>query len=276
MPPPILPNPTARFSNRVCDYVRYRPGYPAEVVTLLQQEYGLTPDAVVADVGSGTGLLTQLFLKNGNVVYGVEPNQEMRLAGEEFLAEYPNFQSIAATAESTQLPERSVDILAAGQAFHWFQQEAAKKEFQRILKPNGIVVLIWNVRRTDATPFLREYEALLAEFGAEYTEVIHRTITNTATDDGARDIQNFFTPEYYRKHIIPDNFQHFDAEGLIGRARSASYMPAPGDPRFNEAIQALQELFNRHQQNGKVRVEYDTELHVGWWGQGRAAKEGRR
>lgn len=258
---PKVSDATTRFSNRVHDYVRYRPGYPSQVITLLQQQYGLTPELVVADVGSGTGLLTRLFLDNGNIVYAIEPNQEMRLAGEELLAGYANFRSISAAAESTTLPEQSMDVIVAGQAFHWFDHAATQKEFQRVLKPNGIVALVWNVRRADATPFLRDYEALLAEFGAEYTHAIHRTIT----DGDSRDVEEFFTSGCYNKQTIPDNFQFFDADGLIGRALSASYMPAAGEPRFNEAVQALQQLFDRHQQDGKVRVEYDTEVHVGWW-----------
>lgn len=256
-----VPDARTRFSNRVADYVRYRPGYPPQVLHLLRQ-FGLAPESTVADVGSGTGLLTQLFLENGNTVYGVEPNQEMRLAGEELLARFPNFRSVAAAAEATTLPNNSVDLIAVGQAFHWFNPEPTRAEFRRILKPNGVVALVWNIRRTTGTPFLRDYEALLAEFGAEYTHVIHRTIT----DGGARDLEDFFAPGCYRKQIIPDNFQHFDSEGLIGRARSASYMPTAGDPRLDEAIKALQELFNQHQRQGVVRVEYDTEVHVGWWG----------
>lgn len=266
----MQPNPTTRFSNRVHDYVRYRPGYPSQIVTLLCQQYRVSPNTVVADIGSGTGLLARLFLDNGNPVYGIEPNQEMRLAGEEFLATYPNFRSVPATAESTTLPDHSVGLITAGQAFHWFDPVPTQKEFRRILEPNGLVALVWNVRRTDATPFLREYESLLATFGSEYTTVIHRTIT----DGGARDVEGFFAPGCYRKHTIPDNFQYFDADGLIGRARSASYMPAQGDPRLGAATQALQALFHRHQQHGTVRVEYDTEIHIGWWGNEPAEQEG--
>src|SRR6266446_9260655 len=110
--------PTERFSNRVENYIRYRPGYPKEIIELLKAECGLFPQSVVADAGSGTGLLAKLFLENGNLVFGIEPNREMRAAGERLLQAYPRFTSIAGTAEATTLPGQSVDFVTAGQAFH--------------------------------------------------------------------------------------------------------------------------------------------------------------
>jgi len=136
-----------RFSNRVADYVRYRPGYPAALFDLLRVECAFTSNHAVADVGSGTGLLTKLFLENGNRVFGVEPNQEMRRAGEEFLHSFPKFTSVAGSAEATTLGDASVDFVTAGQAFHWFDPQAARREFLRILKTNGWVVIAWNDRR---------------------------------------------------------------------------------------------------------------------------------
>ncbi|HEX8686675.1 MAG TPA: class I SAM-dependent methyltransferase, partial [Pyrinomonadaceae bacterium] len=164
-------DPTTRFSSRVADYVKYRPGYPAEVLRLLEAECGLTAESVVADVGSGTGLLSELFLKNGNRVYGVEPNAEMREAGERLLAAYANFVSVDGRAEATTLEDGSVDFVTAGQAFHWFDPAGARREFARILRPGGWVVLAWNDRRTAGTPFLEGYERLLLEYGTDYREV---------------------------------------------------------------------------------------------------------
>src|SRR5256885_16806379 len=156
-----------RFSNRVADYVRYRPGYPPAVLDLLRAECSLRPGHVIADIGSGTGLLSELFLKNGNRVYGVEPNEAMRQAGEEYLAAYDGFSSIEGSAESTTLDDASVDFVTAGQAFHWFQQEAARTEFRRILKPDGWIVVAWNDRQME-TPFASAYEDLLVKYGTDY------------------------------------------------------------------------------------------------------------
>src|SRR5215469_16795520 len=136
-----------RFSNRVTDYARYRPSYPPELLDLLRMECGLQHEQNIADIGSGTGLLTKLFLENGNRVFGVEPNGEMRSAGEEVLRGYPNFTSIDGSAEATTLADSSVDFISAGQAFHWFDVELARGEFRRILKPGGWVVIVWQDRR---------------------------------------------------------------------------------------------------------------------------------
>src|SRR5229473_3113962 len=150
-----------RFSTKVADYVRYRPSYPAAVVDLLRADCGLRSEHVVADVGSGTGILAKLFLENGNHVFGVEPNDEMRFAGEEFLSAVKNFSSVAGSAEATTLPDASVDFVSVAQAFHWFEPAATRREFLRILRPEGTVVIVWNDRELDTTQFLRDYEALL-------------------------------------------------------------------------------------------------------------------
>jgi len=150
-------NATSRFSSRVEDYVRYRPGYPREVITLLTTECGLTAESVVADIASGTGIFTRLLVENGNRVFGVEPNREMRAAGEQFLKAYGQFTSVAGSAEATTLAAQSVDMITAAQAAHWFERAKARGEFVRILKPGGWLVLLWNERKTDGTPFLRDY-----------------------------------------------------------------------------------------------------------------------
>jgi SAM-dependent methyltransferase len=155
-----MTNPTQRFSSRVTNYVKYRPSYPAAIIGLLMAECGLMTDSIVTDIGSGTGLLAKLFLKVGKHVLGIEPNREMREAGEQLLRGYERFSSIAATAEATTLPEHSVDFIPAEQAFHWFDEARVGAEFARILKPNGWIVLIWNERRLASTPFLRAYEQL--------------------------------------------------------------------------------------------------------------------
>src|SRR3974390_1220982 len=129
----MSPAPTARFSARVGTYVRYRPGYPAEVLELLRRECGLKPQHVVADIASGTGLFTRLLLENGNRVFAVEPNQHMREAGARFLGKHEKLTSVAGTAEDTTLPSASVDLVTAAQAAHWFDRVRARPEFARIL-----------------------------------------------------------------------------------------------------------------------------------------------
>jgi ubiquinone/menaquinone biosynthesis C-methylase UbiE len=167
---------TERFSSRVDNYVRYRPHYPKAVLESLQTNCGLTETSVIADVASGTGILTELFLQNGNVVYGVEPNHEMREAAEGLLKRYSQFRSIAGTAEETTLPETSVDFVTVGQAFHWFEIEKARQEFKRILKPQGCVALVWNERK-DSSPLDHAYEQLVQTYSDDYAEVHHKKLT---------------------------------------------------------------------------------------------------
>ena len=244
-----------RFSNRVTDYVRYRPGYPAEILPLLQTWTHFRPEHVVADIGSGTGLLSKLFVDFGNRVFGVEPNAEMRAAGEEFLDAYPNFTSIAGSAEATTLPSDSVDFVAAGQAFHWFQMPAARNEFHRILKPGGRVLVIWNERLLDETAFLREYEELLNRFGTDYSKV-------SESYPRAEQMLEFYGANEFTSHALP-NFQEFDFEGLSGRLRSSSYAPPPGHPQFEPMMKELRRLFDAHHQGGVVRMDYRTRVYAG-------------
>ena len=243
---------TERFSNRVADYVRYRPGYPDAIVETLREKAGLEADAVVADIGSGTGISSELFLRNGLRVYAVEPNDAMRDAAEEWLSGRDGFQSVNGTADATGLPDRSVDLVAAGQAFHWFDREGARREFQRILRdPRGPVALFWNSRRTDDTPFLREYEALLHEFATDYANVNHRNIDHAS-------LAAFFGRDFERV-VIPTE-QHFDFAGLAGRLLSSSYAPAPGHPRHDPMLARLRAIFDARSVDGRVSFLYDTEL----------------
>ena len=244
-----------RFSSRVADYVRYRPGYPAEILPLLQTWTNFRVGHTIADIGSGTGLLSKLFLDFGNRVLGVEPNAEMRAAGEEFLGGYPNFTSVAGSAEATTLPSGSVDFVAAGQAFHWFQMPAARNEFHRILKSEGRVLVIWNERLLDETAFLREYEALLLRFGTDYARV-------NESYPRAEQMLEFFGATDFTSHSLP-NFQEFDFDGLSGRLRSSSYAPPPGHPQFEPMMKELRQLYDAHQRRGVVRMEYRTRVYAG-------------
>ena len=246
---------TRRFSTRVADYVKYRPGYPSNVLRLLEDECGLDPASVVADVGSGTGILSELFLKHGNRVYGVEPNREMREAGERLLAAYPDFVSIDGRAEETTLDDESVDFVTAGQAFHWFDPPRACREFKRILRPGGWVILVWNDRRTAGTPLFEDYERLLLEYGTDYKEVSVKYAEESM-------LAALYGPSEIRTKSF-DNEQVFDFDGLRGRLTSSSYSPRPGHPNFDPMMRELESLFRRHERDGRVVVAYDTKVFYG-------------
>lgn len=243
-----------RFNNRVDNYVRYRPDYPKDIIECLKDEIGLSSTSVIADVGSGTGISSKLFLDESCFVYGVEPNKIMRNAAAEFLSAYGNFKNINGNAEQTTLENESVDFVVAGQAFHWFKADKFKEESKRILKPDGYVVLIWNERQLDTTPFLKDYEKLLLEYGTDYKEVRHDNYERIK-------IENFFDKGFV-KRAFP-NAQHLDFDGLKGRLMSASYMPSESHQRFQEVIDELQNLFAKHQEDGKVKILYDTNIFYG-------------
>jgi SAM-dependent methyltransferase len=244
--------PTARFSGRVEDYVRYRPGYPPEVVALLGGECDLKPAHVIADIASGTGAFTRLLLENGNQVFAVEPNTEMREAGNRLLQSFNKLKPVAGTAEDTTLHSASVDFVTAAQAAHWFDRHRARTEFVRILKPGGWCVLIWNERRTAATPFLRDYEQLLLTYGTDYKEVRHERTTAT--------IHDFFAPAPYRERVF-ELRQRFDFEGTAGRLLSSSYAPLAGHPNHSPMMAELQRIFRAHAQQGMVHFEYNTRVY---------------
>ncbi len=247
-----------RFSNRVADYVRYRPGYPTAVLDLLRTDCGLRPDHVVADIGSGTGILSKLFLENGNRVFGVEPNPEMRQAGEEFLSNFQNFISVAASAEATALSGATIDFVTAAQAFHWFDPQTARREFTRILKPGGWVVILWNDRRMEEAQLTREYEGLLERFGIDYKRV------KDAYPE-SKDISSFFAGDVFCARDLPNN-QTLDWEGFRGRLRSSSFAPTEDHPNYAPMMAELERIYRAHQRDGFVRMEYFTRVYFGQLG----------
>ncbi|MGN6569382.1 MAG: class I SAM-dependent methyltransferase [Flavipsychrobacter sp.] len=244
----------SRFSNRVADYVRYRPGYPTDIIQFLQQQYGLATGILVADIGAGTGISAEMFLKTGYQVIAIEPNKEMREKAIELLQDYRGFEAVDGAAEQTGLDDNSIDAIVCGQAFHWFDALKAKKEFKRILKPGGLVVLIWNERRT-GTMFEKEYDELIVKHARDYVKVDHRNISD-------EHIAAFFNPEPFELKVI-ENSQVFDYEGLEGRLLSSSYMPQRDDAGYAGMTKDLKELFERYQGNGKVTIYYDTKVYVG-------------
>jgi len=225
------------------------------VLETLQISCDLIPTSVIADIGSGTGILSELFLQNGNPVYAIEPNREMREAGKQLLQGHPNFHSIDGRAEATTLSDQSVDFVTAGQAYHWFDQSQARTEFQRILKPDGWVVLVWNDRNIGGTPFLEAYEQLLIDYATDYQEVTNKQVVDDT-------LTKFYGLTGYHIRTFP-NAQSFDFPSLRGRLLSSSYSPLPGHPNHEPLLAALEKIFETHQVNGRVTFAYTTQVFYG-------------
>jgi ubiquinone/menaquinone biosynthesis C-methylase UbiE len=247
----IALHPTTRFSDRVENYVKYRPSYPAEIITFLEKYYNLRNDRRIADIGSGTGIFSELFLRAGYPVIGIEPNDHMRKAAEIRLSNYSGFSSRKHRAEQTGLKTHSLDFITVAQAFHWMDPVQTKKEFFRILKPEGHIVLAWNLRLRHS-PFLQSYHALRQKFAIDYKE-------NKMVDEER--IHIFFHPMLVRVHSFP-NIQQLDFEALKGQLLSASYMPLPGHPSYSAMINELISLFIEHNENGLVKMEFETKLFI--------------
>jgi SAM-dependent methyltransferase len=259
-------NSTERFSNRVEHYVKYRPHYPEALLAALREHIGLTPQHTIADIGSGTGISCELFLRSGNTVYGIEPNTAMREAGEKYLSAFPSFRSIDGTAEATTLPDASIDHIIAGQAFHWFDVDRSKAEFRRILKPRGWIALFWNDRQTDTTPFLIDYEKLLLQFGTDYVVINHKN-AHSAPDASIKDsngsrVAQFFAPNPVIELTFENNIQ-MDYDGLKGRLLSSSYVPAEGEANYDAMLAALEKLFARFEHQGQIEMRYTTLMYLG-------------
>ena len=242
-------NPKSRFSNRVENYVKYRPDYPKEIIKFLSDTIGLAKGHIIADIGSGTGISSKIFLDNENKIYGIEPNAEMRVAGENYLSDYTNFHSIQASSEDTKLESESIDMIISGQAFHWFEPEATKKEFLRILKPDGYVVIFSNRRKPSNSQFMSDYTELISK----YSQKEFNYPLNT-------DLPNFFSLKPIHEVIFP-NIQVFNLERLKGDLASYSYIPSEEDPRFNSMISEFQLLFEKYSNNGILNFDYETVLY---------------
>ena len=250
------PDATTRFSSRVADYVRYRPGYPPALLDWLHGEIGVPTSARVADIGAGTGISTRLFLESGHPVIAVEPNAPMRDAAAQWLLPaFPALELVDGTAEATTLPDGDIDLVSAAQAFHWFDTDAVHREWARILRPGGLALVYWNSRLLQGSPFLVGYEQLLLDYGTDYTDVAERY-------QGDDEMRAWFGAGLRGIASFP-NVQHLDHEGLQGRLLSSSYAPQPGHPRHAAMLEALRQLFDDHAVDGKVAFEYQTRAFVG-------------
>ena len=247
-------DPRERFTSRVEDYVRYRPGYPATLFEMLAAQGRLGAGSVAVDVGSGTGILSRGLLESGARVVGIEPNAAMRAAAEKDLAAHPRFESVDASAEATGLPDASADLVVAGQAFHWFDPARARAEFARILRPASLVALVWNQRRD--SPQNREYIEMLERFAPDYA------LVRESERSSEPKMRAFFAPASPRMAVF-ENEQRLDEAGYIGRLLSSSYAPPAGHPAHAPIVARAAEIFRAHAHDGLVIVPYDT---VVWYG----------
>jgi len=248
-----MSDPVSRFSNRVEAYVKYRPTYPREVVSYLGEKVGLTPEWIIADVGCGPGISSKIFLENGNRVIGIEPNDAMREAAAEYLADYDRFVMVAGRSDETALEDHSVDMVMAAQAFHWFEPQPTRREFDRIRRPGAPIMLMWNLRQETTTAFLVEYELFIQRWSSDYHIVKHNNI-------GDDEVQAFLG-EDCEKAVFP-NKQVLDLDGVRGRIVSSSYMPHEGSEAYEPMIAALRELFAKHAVADRIEILYDTIVYT--------------
>lgn len=246
---------TERFSDRVADYVRYRPTYPTALTDWLRKAHGVTADWRIADVGAGTGISSKMFLDAGHAVIAVEPNAAMRGAAVAWLANHPTFSAVDGRADATTLDDASVDLVSVAQAFHWFDPESTRHEFHRILRPGGLAAIYWNSRRLAGTSFLEGYETLLQIYGTDYTSVAERYA------DESR--MRAWFGQGWRGAASFDHRQLLDFDALRGRLMSSSYAPQPGHPKHEAMIEALRRLFDACAVDGRVSFDYDTQVYVG-------------
>ena len=248
------PDSRSRFSDRVDNYVRWRPHYPPAMFDTFVREASLAAGDALADLGSGTGISTGPLLERGLVVHAVEPNDAMRAAADAVWGSHDRYHGTAGSAESTGLAPSSMSAAIAAQAFHWFDRDRLRQELHRILRPPGHFAVAWNARLTDATPFLRAYEDLLRQWGTDYAAVDHTQIP----EDAIREV----VPRDFRAFTF-DNEQSFEAAGLEGRLLSSSYTPPPGHPDHEPMLRDLRAIFEQHSEDGKVRFLYETKLYIG-------------
>jgi SAM-dependent methyltransferase len=248
-----MKNNVSSFTGRVEEYAKYRPGYPEQIISLLENKIEFDQAKDIADVGCGTGRLSRLFLTNGNLVFGVEPNEEMRLMSEKLLSKFINFISVDGTAEETKLATSSVDIISVGQAFHWFDLKKAKKEFKRVLRKDGHVVIVWN-ERTNSSQVMKAVNKILKSLNQEREEaeknLVDKNLLNT-----------FYGVEKVGSSTIP-NYQMLDLSGLKGRIQSISYVPESGSEN-KRIMNEIKDVFEKYNNGGLVKIEYTTRVFYG-------------
>lgn len=247
-------NPTNRFSGLAEVYAKCRPSYPAETITFIVHHCGLTRDSTVVDIGAGTGISSRLMAGQGPTVIGIEPNDDMRTQAERESIDVESLSYLKGTAEETLLLDKVADVVLCAQAFHWFRPEESLAEFKRILKPGGWVVLMWN-ERDESDRFTKAYGDLLRQLPDTLSVEVPRGRAGQALLDS-----KIFSKQQLKE--FHGNKQVVDADGLIGRAFSASYAPK-GAMESEQFTMKLRQLFKEFQQDGKVSLRYQTNLYIG-------------
>ena len=244
-----------RFDDRVQDYLQGRPGYPAGIIPVLEAQVGLQPGWTVVDLGVGTGLLSRVFLDAGCRVVGVEPSPQMAEAGRVALADAPGFRMVEGQAEATGLDDEVAELVVAAQAFHWFDPDAAAREWQRILRPPRALAIIWNRRPKTGSAFAEAYEAFLQAWGIDYGQVSERY------EDPAA-LARVFEGGAPAPVLVP-HVHRQDRSGLQARLRSSSYMPGREHPRHAAMMAAADSMFDAHAVGGWIETPYDTAIYAG-------------
>jgi SAM-dependent methyltransferase len=245
-----------RFTGLADIYAKYRPSYPDDLIHYLYSEVGLSENSVIADIGSGTGILTELLLKENSTVYSVEPNEDMRRTAEAALSRYPNFISVNGTAENTSLNASSLDFITVAQAFHWFDRQAFKAECQRVLKSNGKVILVYNGRDGESE-LVMENNAVNFRYNPDYMAA-----SGGMRGNDVRAYADFFRGgvcdyKVFRNDVV------YDEDGFIGRNLSGSYAPKKESENYQPYVSALNQLFEKFSRNGTLLLPYLTRSLIG-------------
>jgi len=242
------------FNGKASIYSRYRPDYPKDLLKMLEKETGFNRNWIVADIGSGTGIMSRLFLENGNHVYCIEPNDDMRSESIKLTSSFLKCKVLKGTAENTGLDTDSIDIIVAGQSFHWFDPVAAKKEMTRVLKPGGFAALIWNNRSERENSLSKEYDYICSKYSHNYQGTGNSRIES--------DTFITFFHNGFKKFETP-NYQKLNLDGILGRYFSTSYALQPQDPEYGDAVESLKKLFRKFEKNGYATMEYETQIFLG-------------
>ena len=245
-----------KFTGKADIYAKYRPTYPDSFIKYLYHDIGFNNNSVIADIGSGTGILTELLLKQGSTVYGIEPNEDMRKSAEITLSLYSNFHSVNATAEQTDRPDLSVNYITAAQAFHWFDRKRFKSECQRILCKNGLVVLVWN-SRDNTSDLVKENDLINRKFCPNF-----KGFSGGMRGESPEEYRDFFKNGLCEYKIFNHDLL-FDEDGFIGRNMSASYAPRPTEYNYEPYVSALKQLFEKYNASGILCMPNLTRSYVG-------------
>lgn len=245
---------TAKFNGRAAFYTASRPSYAKELIDYLYRDCGMTASSIITDIGSGTGKFAKQLLERGSTVYCVEPNEDMRRVAENELYEYKNFHSIQGSAENTTLSSNFSDFITVAQAFHWFDVDKFKRECSRIIKDEGKVILVWNIRDS-FDPLNQELSQIYAAFCPHF-----KGFSGGIVKDDPR-IRVLFDGQY--EYTAFTNPLYFNREKFIERSLSSSYSLKERDEDYEEYIKALTTLFSRYSNNGVVSIANQSVAYIG-------------